>query len=151
MDLDRTSVGDRAQRQRATATPQQEPLGPQQDAPQPVQPDHGGPLAASRDQELSTLEPGDREAAEARAQAAAEAQAEALTRRNAAVSRIARFLRIPGNAEVDIRVDDARDQVFFQVLNRDTGELLSEYPEDEARGLIEKLREFRGVLLDRRL
>ena len=60
MDLDRTSVGDRPQRQRATATPQQEPLGPQQDAPQPVQPDHGGPLAASRDQEPSPLEPGDR-------------------------------------------------------------------------------------------
>lgn len=134
MDLDRTSLGDRAQDLRTQKTPPQERVEQTADAPKPVEPKHGGPLAASQADQQNRLE--------------RDAQAEA--RRQAAQEKIARFLRIPGSTELDIQVDVQQEQVTFQIRDRNTGELLRQVPEGEAGGLFEELREFHGALLDRK-
>ena len=48
MDLDRTSMGERAHDLRAQKGPQQERTAQPAEAPKPVEPQHGGPLAASQ-------------------------------------------------------------------------------------------------------
>jgi len=133
MDLDRTSLGDRAQDLRTQKAPAQERAEQPADAPKPVEPQHGGPLAAGQADKQSKLE--------------RDANAEA--RRREAQEKIARFLRIPGSTELDIQVDVQQEQVTFQIRDRDTGELLREVPEGDAGGLFEELREFHGALLDR--
>ncbi|MFN3243502.1 MAG: flagellar protein FlaG [Planctomycetota bacterium] len=134
MDLDRTSLGDRAQDLRTQKTAPQERVEQPDDAPRPVEPQHGGPLASSQTDQQSRLE--------------RDANDEA--RRREAQEKIARFLRIPGSTELDIQVDVQQEQVTFQIRDRDTGELLRQVPEGEAGGLFEQLREFHGALLDRK-
>jgi len=134
MDLDRTSIGDRAQdlRTRSQTQPQERTEQPK-DAPAPVEPEHGGALASARLDEEKQQEP--------------DPGAEA--RRREAMESVSRFLNLPGNSELDIRVDVQEEQVTFQIRNKQTGELIREVPEGEASTLMEKLREFAGTLVDR--
>ncbi len=133
MDLDRTSMGERAHDLRAQKGPQQERTAQPAEAPKPVEPQHGGPLAASQADKQRQLD--------------RDPNLEA--RRREAHQKIARFLRMPGSTELDIRVDMQQELVTFQIRDRNTGELLREVPEGDAAGLFEQLQELNGALFDR--
>lgn len=134
MDLDRTSLSDRAQDLRTRPQKQPEPSERPADSPAPVAPEHGGPLASSRvENESQTKRDPDPDA-----------------RRQTAYDAIARHLRLPGETELDIQVDVEERKVTFQIRDRRTGELLRSVPEDDAGSLVDKLREFAGSLIDRR-
>ncbi len=62
---------------------------------------------------------------------------------------IARLLRLPGDTRLDIRVDVDSDEVRFLIRDRESGELLREVPPDDHKPLLEKLREYSGLLVDR--
>jgi len=133
MDVDRTSLSDRAQDLRTR--PQQQLDRPEQpaDAAAPVAPEHGGPLASSRTEN----------------QAEAEPDPDAEARRQQAYETVARFLHLPGGTELDIRVDVEEEQVTFLIRDRQTGELIRSVPERESGALVDKLREFTGTFVDK--
>lgn len=134
MDLDRTSLGDRAQDLRTRSQPQpQERTERPADTPQPVQPEHGGALASA--------------SVDKQKQPAPDPNAE--QRRQRAMDAVSRFLNLPGDTELDIQVDVQDEEVTFQIRDKSTGELIREVPEGEASTLVEKLREFAGSLIDR--
>jgi uncharacterized FlaG/YvyC family protein len=134
MEFDRTSSADRALELRARTTKTQERLEQPADATvPPVRPEHGGATA---------MQPTGHEP---------KREDPARERRRQAMSVVARFLSLPGETELDIEVDVRNEQVTFQIRDRNTGELLREVPEGEAKTLMEKLREFGGTLVDRAL
>ncbi|MFK7740473.1 MAG: flagellar protein FlaG [Planctomycetota bacterium] len=148
MDIDRTSLPDRnqePQQRAARAQPAQgksstkgagqpDPTAPLDAASQPVAPEYGGALAASRTDKEGGADP----------------DPSTEERRQKAYDSIAKFLKLPGKTELDIQVDTQDEQITFQIRDRDTGELIREVPEGDADSLVEKLREFTGTLVDRR-
>ncbi|MFO1031790.1 MAG: flagellar protein FlaG [Planctomycetota bacterium] len=134
MDFDRTSLDDRTLALRSrTQKVQQQLEQPTEDPTPPSRPEHGGATAAER--------------------TAAEAELDEFTerRRRLARSVLADFVRMPGDSELDIEVDVREHRVTFVIKDKRTGEVLREVPEGEANGLMEQLREFHGVLVDRSL
>ncbi|MEZ6036269.1 MAG: flagellar protein FlaG [Planctomycetota bacterium] len=134
MDLDRTSLGERALDPRARSLPTQDPKEKgTADAAPPVAPRHGGALASSRaDQETETQPDPDAE-----------------TRRQKAIESVTRFLSLPGDADLDIEVDTEQSKVTFVIRNRRTGELMYTVPESDAGPLMDQLRQHHGALIDR--
>ncbi|MCK5942138.1 MAG: flagellar protein FlaG [Planctomycetes bacterium] len=133
MDLDRTSLGERANDLRNQKAPLQSRGDQPADAPDTVTPDHGGALAAPQTDKQDPLRK----------------DPDAEARRREAHEQITRFLRIPGNTDLDIQVDTEQEEVIFQIRDRDSGKLLKEVPEGDAAGLFDKLREHHGALIDR--
>jgi len=58
-------------------------------------------------------------------------------------------LRLPADTRVEIKVDMQKEEVRFVIRDRATGEVVREVPNEEAQSLLDKLREFSGVLVDR--
>ena len=67
------------------------------------------------------------------------------------MSALAELVRLPGDSELDIEVDTETDKVTFLIRDRRTGEVLRQVPEGDAKPLMDRLREFSGVLVDRSL
>lgn len=134
MDFDRTSLDDRTLALRARTAKMQESLErPLDDPAPPLRPEHGGATAAERPANETKKEDYAKE------------------RRRAAMSALAEFFRLPGDSELDIEVDTEQDKVTFLIRDRRTGEVLRQVPDDEVRTLMERMREFSGVLVDRSL
>lgn len=68
-------------------------------------------------------------------------------RRRQAADQLSRLLRLPENMRLDIHAD--QEDVRFLVRERSTGDLIREIPEAERQGLLDKLREHQGALIDR--
>jgi uncharacterized FlaG/YvyC family protein len=133
MDLDRTSLGNRPQDLRALAQPNSNTSDQANQTPASVAPEHGGPLAGSQVGKHRESEP--------------DANAEA--KRQQAQEVVSRFLKLPSNTKLDILVDTKEQEVTVQIRNKETGELIKEVPERDAKTLFEQLREINGALLDR--
>ncbi|HEX5053335.1 MAG TPA: flagellar protein FlaG [Planctomycetota bacterium] len=101
----------------------------------PPAPLHGGVVATSRTGHDAAKDRGER----------------GRDRQRRAMQAIAAFLGLPADRAIDIEVDLQHDQVTFRVSDRDTGELLREVPEADARVLVEQLRELHGTFVDRSL
>lgn len=133
MDLDRTSLGERSQDLRGTPQQSRGIADEQNQTPASVAPQHGGPLAPSQASKHRETEP------DANAKARQQEVQEVLTR----------YLDLPGNTKLDILVNTEDQEVTVQIRNRETGELIKEVPEREAKTLFEKLREINGGLVNR--
>ncbi|MGE3171684.1 MAG: flagellar protein FlaG [Planctomycetota bacterium] len=104
----------------------------------------GGPTPSTRAEQQALRREGGEENEGGRNDGArAEAQ------RQKAERELARMLRLPADTRVQIAVDVAREEVRFQIRERQSGKLLREVPPDEAKPLLEKLEEFSGTLVDR--
>jgi uncharacterized FlaG/YvyC family protein len=99
----------------------------------------GGPVPVSRPGQDAARDSTDGDGDQARAH------------RLQAEEELHRSLGLPAWTRLDIRVDLERDEVRFQIRDRDSGRLIREVPPAESRTLLEKLREFSGVLVDRAL
>lgn len=134
MDFDRTSLDDRTLALRARTAKMQESLErPLDDPAPPLRPEHGGATAAERPANETKKDDYAKE------------------RRRAAMSALAELVRLPGDSELDIEVDTETDKVTFLIRDRRTGEVLRQVPEGDAKPLMDRLREFSGVLVDRSL
>jgi uncharacterized FlaG/YvyC family protein len=132
MDFDRTSLDDRTLALRARSAKMQESLErPLDDPAPPLRPEHGGATAAERTANETKQDDYAKE------------------RRRAAMASLAELVRLPGDSELDIEVDTEQNKVTFLIRDRRTGEVLRQVPDDEAQTLVERLREFSGVLVDR--
>lgn len=100
----------------------------------------GGPTPVSRSQQQPTRNATDRDA---------DAERAGAEQKQAAERELARMLRLPADTRLDIHVDREDESVHFQIRERQTGKLLREVPPDDAKPLIEKLKEFSGALVDR--
>lgn len=76
-------------------------------------------------------------------------EAKAAEQRRNAERELAQMLRLPADTRLDIAVDTSQDEVRFQIRERRSGKLLREVPPGDAKPLLEKLKEFAGVLVDR--
>ena len=71
--------------------------------------------------------------------------------RDRAEEELERMLRLPRGTRLHIDVDFAKEEVRFQVRNRETGLLVLEIPAENSVSLLKKLEEFAGALVDRSL
>lgn len=134
MDFDRTSLDDRTLALRARTAKMQESLErPLDDAAPPMRPEHGGATAAERPANESKQDDYAKE------------------RRRAAMAALADLVHLPGDSELDIQVDTEEDKVTFLIRDRRTGEVLRQVPSGDVQSLMDRLREFSGVLVDRSL
>ncbi|MEQ1630752.1 MAG: flagellar protein FlaG [Planctomycetota bacterium] len=75
--------------------------------------------------------------------------ARADEQRRKAEKEMAELLRLPADTRLDIDVDVETDEVRFMIRERRTGKLVREVPPEDAKPLMERLKEFNGALVDR--
>jgi len=81
------------------------------------------------------------------------APAAALTDYSKELEKIAEAIRKyirENRTSVDITVDAELQQIVTRVLDKDSGEVIRQYPEDAALAVMKHLKELRGLLLNRK-
>jgi uncharacterized FlaG/YvyC family protein len=69
--------------------------------------------------------------------------------RRKAEKELGRLMRLPIDTRLDIDIDVETDEVRFMIRDRRTGKLVRELPPEDARPLMDRLKEFNGALIDR--
>ena len=82
-----------------------------------------------------------------------EAEKEPVVNRVAAAETIADALSMdfPSNASLEIAVNDQKDGFIYKAVDRDTGEVVKQYPAEEVLDRLERLAKTQGLAVDGRV
>ncbi|MFQ5508849.1 MAG: flagellar protein FlaG [Leptospirillia bacterium] len=64
------------------------------------------------------------------------------------VTEALRDVDFPANTSLRFKVDDETEEVVFQVVNRDTEEVVRQYPREEVLDRLALAKDFKGLMLD---
>ncbi|WP_417519466.1 flagellar protein FlaG [Minwuia sp.] len=85
-----------------------------------------------------------------RAEKASEEAAEPVVDRGAAAETVARamFTEFPSNATLEIDVNDQKAGFIYKAVDRDTGEVIKQFPAEEVLAQLERLAKVQGLAVD---
>lgn len=119
------------------AAPQQDRAPVRSAEPASEQPREGGVTATPENQAGETRDA----TTEARIR-------ERIAKRREVLEEFARYANVPPETRLAIAVDVESDQTRFQVIDKETGEILKEIPEREGVTLLQRLMQHGASLLD---